>query len=66
MINYLELEQATQRYQDLLNEANEYRCYKAVLDNANPLNKLVIRLKAMLRKPAPELKPAVRKPASAL
>lgn len=61
MFNYLDFEQATHRYEDLLNEANEFRRYNEVLRASNPLNKLVNQLKAMLRKPAPEQKPALRK-----
>lgn len=61
MINYLEFEQATHRYEDLLKEANEYRRYKEVLRNADPLRKLVNNLKAALRKPVPEHKPELRK-----
>ena len=61
MFNYLDFEQATHRYEDLLNDATEYRRYNEVLRASNPLNKLVNQLKAMLRKPAPEQKPALRK-----
>lgn len=66
MINYLNLEQATRRHEELLKEANEYRRYSEVLRFENPLRKLVNNLKAALRKPAIEQTPVVRKPASAL